>query len=83
MADDDFAPETFLDVRAVSELQTGDRVRVTWSGGNGPHEYVVHRTTYGAIQVGTPRVENVGSLYDPHRDRTTIVMIHKVQKITR
>lgn len=31
------------DARHLDAVPDGSRVIVTWSGGNGPHEYVVHR----------------------------------------
>lgn len=37
-----------LTVDQIKALEPGQRVVVTWSGGNGPHEYeVVHSTVYG------------------------------------
>jgi hypothetical protein len=43
-----------FDCREVAKLQTGQRVSVTWSGGNGPHEYVVFRTIYGDVVACMP-----------------------------
>ena len=32
---------------AIAELDRGDEVLVKWSGGNGPHRYVIVRDRYG------------------------------------
>ncbi len=35
----------------VDSLPTGTRIRVIWSGGNGPHEYLTERDRDGTVLV--------------------------------
>lgn len=53
-----------LDERAVEQLQTGDLVSVRWSGGNGPHTYIVHRSMFGQVGVMCARAF-AGYMRDP------------------
>lgn len=46
-----FTPYTME--RTPVEVQPGDRIRVTWFGGNGPHEYIAvehNGEIYAALQ---------------------------------
>ena len=45
---------TFLTREEVSRLQTGDVVYIIWSGGNGPHKYIIQRNLNGDICTKVP-----------------------------
>lgn len=64
----------------IKRLQTGQRVRVTWSGGNGPCDYTINRTPVGAIECCVEGLPSgyPGTLFDPIIDRSGVVAIHKV-----
>lgn len=70
-----------LTLSQIKDLKSGDRVRVTWSGGNGPHEYVISRRADGAIDCRMEKCAwaNPGCLFDPIADRSATVLIHKVE----
>ena len=42
-----------LDNEALAQLPDGTRIVVTWSGGNGPHRYVLRRDQFGALYTET------------------------------
>ena len=33
----------YLKQKAVDNLPAGTKVMIIWSGGNGPHEYIIHK----------------------------------------
>lgn len=42
-----------LSAEDAAALQTGAEVRIVWAGGNGPHDYTVHRNKYGQVYAMT------------------------------
>ena len=38
-----------LDNATLAQLPDGARIVVTWSGGNGPHRYILRRDQFGAL----------------------------------
>lgn len=67
----------------IKQLQTGDRVRVTWSGGNGPCVYTVKRNDLGDILACVDGLPDgyPGVLFDSLCDRHAKVSIHQVERI--
>ena len=63
-----------LSLAEISQLKTGDRVIVIWSGGNGPHEYEV-RNDLDAWHLyrtaGATSVEKLGDGYHEVRKANT------------
>jgi hypothetical protein len=76
----------YLTLAQIKQLRTGDRVRVTWSGGNGSHEYTILRCadltifcTLPSDIAGRPHI--VGTIHDPILDKWAQVSLHKVELI--
>lgn len=46
--------EELLTAEEVEKLPNGTKVIITWSGGNGPHRYVIQRIRYGTIIARMP-----------------------------
>ena len=40
-----------LTQQEAEHLPEGSKVRITWSGGNGPHNYVIHIDKWGNPQI--------------------------------
>lgn len=74
---------SFLSLEEVSQLCSGDKIRVKWGGGNGPHDYLVHRDKVGNVWARSPRdfpdgeMNLVGTLFVPTQNAK--VMIHQVE----
>jgi len=59
----------YLEEAEVAALRDGERVRITWSGGNGPHEYVIavdeHGRRYAVSECGSPEIREQMRWYNP------------------
>ena len=53
-----------LTMEEVVELEPGTRIVVTWSGGNGPHEYKVGRWYDEVVACCLPPSEGIRHLLD-------------------
>jgi hypothetical protein len=72
-----------MTLEEIKQLQTGDRVRVTWFGGNGPHVYTIKRNNVGDILACVDGLPNgyPGVLFDALRDHRAKFSIHQVERL--
>lgn len=70
----------------VEALEPGTTIVVIWSGGNGPHEYVVSERN-GTLYAGDPRngnaISGVGAFVGQERYHTRVWMTPNPRRIQR
>lgn len=66
----------FLTQEQVDALEVGARVEVVWSGGNGPHEYVISEHWGGRACVDNPYKDPL-DFVGPKAPFTTVRLVNR------
>lgn len=66
------SPGSVLTAEQIEELPEGTPISVIWSGGNGPHDYLLHHDAFGSYAAPNPPYEDADvqrrmEVYNPLR----------------
>lgn len=78
------AAHSYLTQAEVNHLPQGTRVRITWSGGNGPHEYVIRDFDGNPYAARIDDGVVVGPIYGvgPRQPLTQVEIVAKTEVAT-